>query len=100
MILLDYGSVWQWNLSPIPGLGKTKANLHYDANENLMFMVKGTKKWTLFEPEQSKYLYEGYCKEAKLKYFPSVDGQPARIEKNTEVDEGNSNAIACKRRDH
>lgn len=27
------------------GLGPTKANLHYDANENLMFMITGSKKW-------------------------------------------------------
>lgn len=33
-----------------------------DANENLMFMCRGSKRWTLFPPEQSELLYEGFCK--------------------------------------
>jgi len=53
------------------GLGRTKANLHYDANENLMFMVAGSKKWTLFEPALSNSLYEGFCKESKLEIAKS-----------------------------
>ena len=66
------------------GLGRTKANLHYDGNENLMYMLSGKKKWTLFEPEQSPYLYEGFCKEAKLKYVKLKD--KAYIEKVQSAD--------------
>jgi len=39
--------------------GKTNGRLHYDRNENLMAMVKGTKTFTLYDPSQSDKLYSG-----------------------------------------
>lgn len=59
-----------------------------------MFMLSGSKKWkvvnsinfnsfrTLFEPEQSESLYEGFCKEGKLKYVGATSKAPAHIERD------------------
>lgn len=47
-----------------------------------MYVLSGTKKWALYEPEQSPYLYEGFCKEGKMKLGLDID---------TRVDEASDN---------
>jgi len=46
------------------------SRLHHDASENVLCMVHGTKRFVLFPPSQSKYLYP--FKE-KQKHFSQVD---------------------------
>lgn len=47
------------------GRGKTRAQLHHDANENLLLMVRGRKKWQLFPPTAGDALHEGYMLEVQ-----------------------------------
>lgn len=47
------------------GRGKTRAQLHHDANENLLLMVRGRKTWRLFPPTAGDALHEGYMLEVK-----------------------------------
>ena len=41
------------------GRGWTRGPVHFDENENLHTVVRGTKKFELFHPLDSKNLYEG-----------------------------------------
>jgi hypothetical protein len=45
------------------GRGATVAHLHHDANENLLLMLRGRKRWRLFPPSAGDALREGYMLE-------------------------------------
>jgi hypothetical protein len=47
------------------GRGRTSAQLHHDANENLLLMVRGRKTWRLFPPTAGDALHEGYMLEVQ-----------------------------------
>lgn len=47
------------------GRGRTRAQLHHDANENLLLMVRGKKTWRLFPPTAGDTLHEGYMLEVQ-----------------------------------
>jgi hypothetical protein len=47
------------------GRGRTRAQLHYDASENLLLVLRGTKRWTLLPPAAGDALHEGYMLEVQ-----------------------------------
>eukprot|EP00755_Sulcionema_specki_P039799 Sspe_Gene.24620::Locus_9787_Transcript_1_2_Confidence_1.000_Length_1222::g.24620::m.24620/K19219/JMJD7; jumonji domain-containing protein 7 len=48
--------------------GKTVGRLHFDPYENLMAVVSGEKRFTLFHPYANENLYEGHMREGELRY--------------------------------
>ena len=62
------------------GRGKTRAQLHHDANENLLLMVRGSKTWRLFPPTAGDALHEGYMLEVQQQLTDvSEAGQLERV---------------------
>lgn len=47
------------------GRGATSAHLHHDANENLLLMVRGSKRWRLLPPSAGDALHEGLMLEVQ-----------------------------------
>lgn len=47
------------------GRGATSAQLHHDANENLLLMVRGSKRWRLLPPSAGDALHEGLMLEVQ-----------------------------------
>ena len=48
--------------------GNTTGKLHFDAFENLMGVVSGSKEFVIFHPHQNENLYEGHIREAEFSY--------------------------------
>eukprot|EP01060_Flectonema_neradi_P015863 TRINITY_DN22500_c0_g1_i1.p1 TRINITY_DN22500_c0_g1~~TRINITY_DN22500_c0_g1_i1.p1 ORF type:complete len:484 (+),score=52.69 TRINITY_DN22500_c0_g1_i1:40-1491(+) len=53
--------------------GNTTGKLHFDAFENLMGVVSGSKEFVIFHPHQNENLYEGHMREAELSYSFETD---------------------------
>ncbi|KDO23104.1 hypothetical protein SPRG_11948 [Saprolegnia parasitica CBS 223.65] len=47
------------------GDGKSVGKLHFDAYENIMVMVAGSKEFVLIDPSDNRRLYEGHIREAQ-----------------------------------
>lgn len=48
------------------GDGRTIGKLHFDAQDNLLVQLKGTKVFRLFGPQYGEQLYEGHLREAQF----------------------------------
>jgi len=60
------------------GDGLTVGKLHFDPFENLLAMVSGSKRFTLYHPWHNEDLYEGHIREAELD-FDSRSGSFRRV---------------------
>lgn len=58
------------------GRGKTRAQLHHDANENLLLMLRGEKTWRLFPPTAGDALHEGYMLEVQQQLIDTTETGP------------------------
>lgn len=68
------------------GTGGTIGNLHFDRQENLMAVLRGSKTFTLFDPRDSANLYVGEpLREAKYRAEMHVYGHSAASKHETEV---------------
>ena len=47
------------------GRGRTVAQLHHDANENIVVVLRGSKHFRLFPPSAGDALHEGYMLEVQ-----------------------------------
>jgi len=47
------------------GRGRTVAQLHHDANENIVAVLRGSKRFRLFPPSAGDALHEGYMLEVQ-----------------------------------
>jgi hypothetical protein len=59
------------------GRGRTHAQLHHDANENLLLMVRGSKTWRLYPPTAGDALHEGYMLEVQQRLSAETETQEA-----------------------
>merc|ERR1712187_1022758 len=50
------------------GDGRTVGKLHFDPYENLLAMIAGRKRVTMFAPWRNEELYEGHIREAELTF--------------------------------
>jgi Cupin-like domain len=71
------------------GRGRTLAQLHYDANENILVMLRGTKRWRLFPPTSGNALHEGFMLEVQQRLHSAghgggaFDGGATKLGKDT-----------------
>ena len=56
------------------GRGTTRAQLHHDANENLLLVLRGSKRWRLFPPAAGEALHEGYMLEVQQELCHGSEG--------------------------
>ena len=54
----DFAALWL-------GRGRTVAQLHHDANENIVAVLRGSKRFRLFPPSAGDALHEGYMLEVQ-----------------------------------
>ena len=52
---IPFARLWEINLWV--GYGGNRSNLHFDPEENLLNVIKGSKKFVLFSPDQYRFLY-------------------------------------------
>ncbi|MBU6184033.1 MAG: cupin-like domain-containing protein [Rickettsiales bacterium] len=60
---IPYNKLWEINLWM--GIGGNRSNLHFDPEENLLTMIKGSKNIVLFPPISTKFLYQNNTKKTK-----------------------------------
>ncbi len=53
---IPFNKLWEINLWM--GIGGNRSNLHFDPEENILTVLKGSKKIILFAPNQTKFLYQ------------------------------------------
>lgn len=60
---IPYNKLWEINLWI--GIGGNRSNLHFDPEENLLTMIRGSKHIVLFPPKNTPLLYQNNTKKVK-----------------------------------
>lgn len=70
-LLPEFEGLWM-------GRGHTVAQLHHDANENLLLLLRGRKRWRLFPPSAGDFLREGYMLEVQSQLRTDSDSNSTK----------------------